>query len=142
MQFEHWLRPELAASPLVGLGRVGEAVAQYNLALRQRRRDDLVNMLRPRSEHERHLRIWRQAGRCRMQDYIANLFASQRAAGLTRDHDRDAASAERFGQFFDLRAFAGAVEAFEGDELSAMGLGHEKDDTAVSSQLSAFGDGF
>jgi hypothetical protein len=54
---------------------------------------------------------------------VAYLLASRRAAGFAGDDDGEAADAEGFGEFFDLRALAGAVQAFEGDELAAMGVG-------------------
>ena len=59
-----------------------------------------------------------------MQDNFADLVAGYSSAGFARGDHGDAAGSEGAREFRDLRAFAGAVEAFEGDEFSAMGMGH------------------
>jgi len=54
-----------------------------------------------------------------VQQHVADLLAGRRAPGLTRDGDRNPVRAQGSRQLFDLRAFAAAVQAFEGNEFSA-----------------------
>ena len=57
-------------------------------------------------------------GGAAIQQHLANFFAGGSAARLARVHDRDSLMPQHDGQFFQLRAFAAAVEAFEGDEAA------------------------
>ena len=95
-------------------------------------------MLRARGEHQRHLSHRGQAGGRGVQDNVADFFPSWRATGFARNDDGDSPRSQGFGQFLDLRALAGAVEAFEGDELATVGNGHVGDDKS-GSELSALG---
>ena len=56
-----------------------------------------------------------------MEDYLANFFARRGATGFARYGDGNTVGAEGARQFLNLRAFAAAVEAFEGDEFSTRG---------------------
>src|SRR5208337_5555461 len=62
MTAQHTLAAKLTASPLIGLGGVGEAVTEYPLPCLQRRQNDFLNLLRARGEHERHLGVGVQSG--------------------------------------------------------------------------------
>ena len=53
MQLEHRFRPQFSAASLIRLGGVGETIAEHDAALRERRQNDFVNMLRARREHQR-----------------------------------------------------------------------------------------
>src|SRR5579862_1761623 len=126
VEFEHGFTSELAAGSLIGLSGIGEAVAEYDFALRHRGCDDFVDVLGARGEHQRHLGHRSEACSGRVENDVADFLSGGRAARFARYDDRDAARAQRPGEFFDLRAFAGAVEPFEGDELAAMRGGHGK----------------
>ena len=56
MQLQNRLRAQLAASTLVSLGGIGEAIAKHNAPFGERGQNDLVNVLGAGSEHERHFR--------------------------------------------------------------------------------------
>src|SRR6266404_8556329 len=119
VQLQHGLRSQLAAAALVGFGGVGEAVAEDDAPLGQRGKNYLVNMLCARGEHQCHFGGGRQAGGCRVEQDVANLFAGGSAARLAGDDHGNASGTESARELGDLRALAAAVEAFEGDELSA-----------------------
>ena len=51
-----------------------------------------------------------------VEQQSADAVAGGGAAGLASDHGVEAALLHPRGQALDLRGFAGAVEAFEGDE--------------------------
>ena len=72
------------AAALVGVGRVGEAVAQHPVAARERRADHLLEVLAPRREHEQRLGVVRHR---LAQQQLAQLLAERRAAGLARRDD-------------------------------------------------------
>ena len=123
VEVEGGFATEFAAGTLVGLGGVGEAVAEDDFALGESGFDDFADVLGAGGEHEGHLGHGREAGGGRVEDDVADLFAGRRAPGFAGDCDREAPGAEGFGQFFDLGALAGAVQTLEGDELAAMGVG-------------------
>jgi hypothetical protein len=119
---QEFSRDEMAAA-LVGVGRVGEAIAQHPIAARERRFDDLHDVLAARREHQQRLGFVRHRLR---EQQLAQRFAERRAAGLARADDAMAAFGERVGEPSRMRALAGAVDAFEGDEAPANGMiGHE-----------------
>jgi len=121
VQLQHGLRSQLAAASLVGFGGVGEAVAEDDASLGQRGQNYLMNVLRARCEHQCHFGGGRQSGGRRVEQDVANLFTGCGAARLAGDDYGNAAGTESSRQLGDLRALAAAVEAFEGDELSARG---------------------
>jgi len=123
VKIEDRVATELPAGALVGLGGVGEAVAEHGFALREGGLDHFADVLGARGEHEGHLGHGGQAGGGRVEDDVADLLAGRRASGFAGDDDGKASGTKGLGEFFDLRALAGAVEAFEGDELAAMGVG-------------------
>jgi hypothetical protein len=104
---------EAAPRALVGEGGVGEAVAQDDIAARERRLDHAHDMVAPRREHQQRLgqRIHRLA-----EDHRAQRFGDRRAAGLARAHDLPAAGLEQRFERIDVARFSGAVDAFERQE--------------------------
>ena len=54
VQFEHAFRAEFATSALVGLGRIGKAIAKHDTASAQCGLDDLRNCLSTVCEHQSH----------------------------------------------------------------------------------------
>ena len=109
---------EAAAAALVGEGGVGEAVAQHGVAARQRRLDDVLEVVAPRRKDQQRLAQRVHGG---MQHQFAQLFGQRRAAGFARHHHAVAALAQPIGQGFDVRALSRAVDAFESDETAAHG---------------------
>ena len=103
---------------LVGVRRVGEAVAEHPVAPRERRPDHELEVLAPRREHQQRLAV---AGHRLVQQQRAQLFAERRAAGLARGDDDAAARADARGKPGGMRALAGAVDAFERDEAAGCG---------------------
>src|SRR5690349_6401848 len=72
---------------------------------------------------------------------MANPFSRGGAAGFAGDHNGHALGSQLLCELLDLRAFAAAVEAFEGDELAAMRMRRHGEMIAVEPigyQLSAF----
>ena len=114
---------ELAAAALVGLGGVGEAIAEDDVAAVERREDDFGDGLGAIGEHQGEF----GEGRDRAEGLIggggdeqgADAVAEGGSAGLTGGDDEMTSREEIFVQQLKLRGFAGAVEAFEGDEVSA-----------------------
>ena len=69
---------------------------------------------------------WRwRSGAC-IEKKLANFLGGGRASGFASDDDRKVLGAEFGGQLFQLRTFAAAIEAFEGDKNSARVTGHGK----------------
>ena len=121
VHLQNGLRAYLAASTLISLSRIGETIAEHDASFGERGQNHLVNVLGAGSEHERHFRERRESRGGGVQQHFANLFASGGAARFAGDGDREAVSAQRSRQFFDLSALAAAVETFEGDKFSACG---------------------
>ncbi len=119
VQQQHGFAAQFTSSTLVGLGRVGEAIAEHDASLGECGQNHLVNVLSAGGEHQSHLSEGRKPGSRRMQQHIADLFAAGGAARLPRDGDGDAVGTQGTSQFLHLRAFAAAIEAFERNELSA-----------------------
>ena len=107
-----------AAGALVGEGRIGEAVAQDDLAALERRRDDALDVVAPRREHEQRLG---DAVHRLVQEQLAQRLRERRAARLAGADDALAARAQPLGERRDVGRLAGAVDAFEGDEAARHG---------------------
>ena len=114
---------QLAATSLVGFGRVGEAVAEHDAAFRQRRLNDFRYVLGARGEHQGQLRQRRKTGGRRIQQKPADFFSGRGSARFTRYHHGQSLRAKYGSQLLHLRALAAAVEPFEGDEPAAMMIG-------------------
>ncbi len=121
VQPENGLGTELTASALVGFGGIGKAIAKNDAAFGEGRKDDLVDVLSAGGEHQRHFGERGQPGRGGVQQDLANAFAGRGAAGFAGDSDGETMGAQGASQFLELRAFAAAIESFEGDKFSARG---------------------
>ena len=106
---------DAVAAALVGVRRVGEAIAQHPVAARERRPDHAIEMLAPRREHQQRLAVVRHR---LAQHQRAQRFAERRAARLARRDDRVPRGLEALGEPRHVRALAGAVDAFERDEAA------------------------
>ena len=62
MKVQHNRAAQFAPSTLVGLAGVGEAIAQHPLAARQRRQNQLINVLGAVGEHQSYFCQRRKAG--------------------------------------------------------------------------------
>jgi len=127
VHLQHGLRAQLAASTLVSLGRVGEAIAEHNASFGERGQNDLVNVLGAGSEHEGHFRKRGKSGGGGVEQHFANLFPCGGAARFAGDGDGEAVGAQGTRQLLELRALAAAIETFERDKFSARG--HLGDDS-------------
>ncbi len=107
---------ELAAAALIGLTGVGEAIAEHDVAAVKRRRDDLGDALGARGEHESQLSHGIEALGFRIEEQGADAIADVGASGLAGDGDGETLGFEVRGEFAELRGFAGAIQAFEGEE--------------------------
>ena len=113
------------AAALVGVGRVGEPVAEHPVAARERGSDHAVEMLAPRCEHEQRLAVVRH---WLAQDQRPQRFAEGRPAGLARHDDHVPRSLEALGEPRHVRALAGTVDTLERDETAgACGHGESVD---------------
>ena len=110
---------ELAAAALVGLTGVREAIAENDVAAVERGRDDFGDALGAGGEHESQLGHGIEALGLRVEEQGADAIADACASGLARDGDGETLGLEVRGEFAELRRFAGAVQAFEGEEESA-----------------------
>jgi len=72
---------------LVGVRRVGEAVAQHPVAARERWPDHVFDVLAPRREHQQRLAV---VGHRLRQQQVAQALAERRAARLARGDDAPA----------------------------------------------------
>ena len=109
---------EAAAAALVGEGRVGEAVAQHDVAARQRRLDHLRAGGRAAPRTPAALSVSASIGACSTS---ARSFSASGVPPGSRVHDDAARRAARsaLGERLDVGRLAGAVDAFEGDEEAA-----------------------
>ncbi len=100
MKLEYWMAAQLASAALISFGRVGEAVAQNDLAFGQRRFDDFVDMLRASGEHEREFGMRGQRPGAGIEKKLANFLGGGRASGFASDDDREFLGAELGGELF------------------------------------------
>src|SRR5579863_520868 len=120
MQRQHWLMTQLASTALIGLSRIGEAVAQHDLTFSERGLDHFTNVLRPRSEHQGQLCQWSQRRGTAIKQKLANLISGRCAARFPSRHHRQVLSTQDRSQPFELGTFAASVETFESNESAAM----------------------
>jgi hypothetical protein len=120
MQSQDWFAAQLAASTLVRFGGVGEAVAEHNPAFRQGGLDHFRDVLGSRGKHQGKFRHGREAGSGGIEQESADFLSHGGSARLTSSHHRQALRAKYGRQLLQLRAFAAAVESFEGDEPAAL----------------------
>src|SRR5258706_15251051 len=108
---------QAAPAALVGVGRVTESVAHDPGAGRERGLDHVGHMLGARREHEERLGLGVHRA---VPHQLADLLAGMRTAGLARERGGVAARAHQLAQELEVRRLAGAVDALERDELSAV----------------------
>jgi hypothetical protein len=84
MQVENDLGAELAAAALIGLGGIGEAVADHDAAGVESRLNDLGDGLGAVGKHEGHLGHGRDGGGAGVEQDLADAVAGGGAAGLAR----------------------------------------------------------
>jgi len=108
---------------LVGLGGVGVAIAEDDGAVAKGGEDDFGYGLGAVSEHESHL-----GGRgdgavggfgAGVEQNAADTVAEGRSSGLAKGDNFVSLDLKRGGEAAKLGGFSGAVEAFEGNEISA-----------------------
>ena len=106
MHFEDGFRADFAAAALVGLGGIGEPVAEHHLARCQCRLDDFGDRLGPVGKHQGHLGQRGEAGGSGIEQQFADAVAGRGASGLARDYGRRAALLHPGGQPLELRGFS------------------------------------
>ena len=115
---------EVAAGALVGLGAVGVAIAEDDGSVGEGGEDDLVEGLGAVGEHEGHLGFGGDVAESGFAAGVeqdgADAVAEGRTAGLAECDDGVAVGFECGREELELRGFAGAVEAFEGDEKASV----------------------
>ncbi len=112
------------AAALVGVGRVGEAVAQHPVAAGERRPDHEVEVLAPRGEHQQRLRCRASSARAAPARAASRPAACRRARALVTTACPRAEICA--ASHCDVRALAGAVDAFEGDEAAGAEGGQDE----------------
>ena|ERR1700692_21059 len=133
MQIQHIFAAQLATISLVGFRRIGEAIAKNNLPVFERRQDHLRDVLRSRSEHESHFCHRRESLSGGVEENATNFFTGRGSSGLARFDYLISRCAQSRRKLPQLRALAGSVEPFEGDELSA--TQHRGDDISAGASL-------
>ena len=115
-QFAQELRRDAVAAALIRVRRIRETITQHPIAARQRRCDDVDDVLVSRREHQQRFGFMRH--RLRKQQ-LAQRLAERRAARLTCAHDTTTACGDRVRKPCGVRAFSGAVDPFQGNEAPA-----------------------
>ncbi len=101
---------------LVREGGIGEAIAEHDVAARQRRRDDAADVVAARGKDQQCLR---DGVHRRVQHHLPQGLGELGAAGLARHHHVATSLAQACRRRLDVRRLAGPVDAFEGDESAA-----------------------
>ena len=104
---------EAAPRALVGEAGVGETVAQHGIAARQRRFDDLQQVVAPRREDQQR---FGQRVHGIVENECPELFGQRGAAGFAGLQHGAPGAAQGLGQRLDVGRLAGAVDALEADE--------------------------
>ena len=123
VEVEDALAAELAASALVGLGGVGVAVAEDDVAGGEGGEDDFGDGLGSVGEHEGEFGDGGDGADggfgAGVEEDAADAVAEGGSAGLAEGDYGVAFGFEGGGEAAELGGFSGAVEAFEGNEMSA-----------------------
>src|SRR5271170_7965511 len=114
MQRQHELASQLAPPALVGLSRIGKAVAKNDTSLLKRRRNHLGKRLRAISEHQPEFCARIENFRLRIKQQRANAITSLRPTRLTGDKRFLAAGLKPRSQTPQLCRLARAVEPLKG----------------------------
>lgn len=107
---------------LIGLGGVGEAVAEHGVAGGERGADGAGEVFGAGGEMQQHFGFGREILRAAEQD-AAQEFGIGRAAGLAGFEHACAPGAQGGGEVAELGGFASALPALEGDERHGMVVG-------------------
>ena len=118
LQHRHALLAQPTPGALIGKGGIGEAVRQHPAPGRQRRLDDLHDVLAPGGKHQQHLGADVHGFG---QQQLPQLFTQRRAARFACHHQFMAGSADLRRNRLDMAALAGAIHAFHGDEPTTRG---------------------
>ena len=113
---------DAASAALVGVRRVGEAIAQHPFAARQRRADEVVDVHLARAEHEQRFGRRADVFLAAIEHQRADALGDLRAARLARRVDRDATRAQRLRDAVRDGGLACAFDAFERDETGGRHL--------------------
>lgn len=119
MELKNNFAAKLAASALVGFGRVGEAVTQDNVAAIKRGQDDLRYRLRTVREHETQLGSRRKGSGAGIEQEGADAVTDGGSAGLTGGRNGPPMLLKPICQLAKLSGLARSVEPLEGDKESA-----------------------
>ena len=114
VEVEHPLEPEAAGDSLVGDRRVDVAVADDGCTPRERRPDELLDVLGARGRVER--RLGPRGYVATVQQQVANFFPEWCATRLAREDDLGSLGLEAGAEQPRLGGLAGAVEPLESDE--------------------------
>lgn len=114
---------QFATRALIGLGGVGEAVAEDGFAFGHGGLDYFPDVLGTGGKHQSHLRQRTQLGGSGVQNEVSDFLSGSSPAGFAGHEDRHTACTQGLGELFDLRALARPVQAFEGDEPAALVVG-------------------
>ena len=121
MQFEDELAAQLASATLVRFARIGEPVAQHEMAGFQCRLNHFFYMLCPRGKHQCQFCSRREAACRGVEQYIAYLFPDGSSTRLARAGETYIFGAKDSGKFLQLRALARSIQPFECNEFAAPG---------------------
>jgi len=107
---------QAAAAALVGVGGVGEPIAEHPLTAGNGRSDEVVEVRGASGEHQQQLAGLRHRLRTPLEQDLAQALGPRRAAGLARDGHFDAVLAQPRCGARELRRLARAFAALERDE--------------------------
>jgi hypothetical protein len=116
VQAQDAFAPELAPAALVGFGGISETIAEDDVAAVQGGRDDFGDALGAVGEHEAELGHGIEVLGFGVEEQAADAVADAGASRLAGNGDRKALGFKISGELAQLGGFAGAVEAFEGEE--------------------------
>src|SRR3569623_919511 len=104
---------ETAPAPLINERRIGEAIAQDDLAKGERGADNFLHVMGAAGEIELQFGAGEDGGVGRVEQDAADVAADFGAAGLYGFDHFAAVLAQTLGEEAELRGFAAAVHAFE-----------------------------
>src|ERR1700722_5346915 len=105
-----------AARALIGIGGIGEAVADHPVSGEQGGPDRYGQMIHACREHQERFGKYIPAPGFAFNQERPDLLGAGRTTRLARRADRDAAHLKRGSEALRLRGFAGALPAFESDK--------------------------
>ena len=112
-------RRNAAAASLVGIGGIGKAIAQHDLAGVQCRTNHAGDVLGARREHQQHFAFGGDVQLAAMQQDIADAFTEFGAAGFARHHDFAPRTLQPIPDESQVGALPGSLSTFQRDEYSS-----------------------